>query len=256
MVSSAGQHHWHRHAPLHPSPSPSPTPTPPPRSSAGTPLPDDQRVATFNWLLSLDSRLSPLLSEREAGSAPRSCKRCQERCRLEALELIKASAPPPSTDPGVSDGCGDGCGGGGACSNDHDDDSDQPPREYFCPISHEVMTDPVVAADGFTYERVSVETWFEHHSTSPMTGVQLQHLSLLPNLTLKALIADAAGDRLPVPAERPPLALDAPRPATTRRAAVQPSQGLRPLSRSAMARRRRAGRRGAAARPSACCVVS
>ena len=31
------------------------------------------------------------------------------------------------------------------------------PRELCCPISHELMKDPVVAGDGHTYERSCIE---------------------------------------------------------------------------------------------------
>ena len=33
------------------------------------------------------------------------------------------------------------------------------PSEFYCPISHEVMRDPVTATDGFTYERVEIQKW-------------------------------------------------------------------------------------------------
>ncbi|KAK9828804.1 hypothetical protein WJX72_002158 [[Myrmecia] bisecta] len=42
--------------------------------------------------------------------------------------------------------------------------------EMECPITHEVMTDPVIAADGYTYERSAIEEWFETHDTLPMTN--------------------------------------------------------------------------------------
>jgi hypothetical protein len=32
-------------------------------------------------------------------------------------------------------------------------DADEPPEEYLCPITQELMTEPVVASDGHTYER-------------------------------------------------------------------------------------------------------
>lgn len=35
-----------------------------------------------------------------------------------------------------------------------------PPRELVCPITQEVLKDPVVAADGHTYERASLLTWY------------------------------------------------------------------------------------------------
>ena len=35
-----------------------------------------------------------------------------------------------------------------------------PPEEFLCPISHEVMDDPVVVmATGMTYERAVIEMW-------------------------------------------------------------------------------------------------
>jgi len=33
------------------------------------------------------------------------------------------------------------------------------PPEFYCPITHEVMVDPVVAQDGHTYERQAIEEW-------------------------------------------------------------------------------------------------
>eukprot|EP00415_Alexandrium_ostenfeldii_P003643 UN3643 len=62
------------------------------------------------------------------------------------------------------------------------------PAEFRCPISHDVMRDPVVAADGFTYERASIERWLTDHSTSPLPNLRMQHGVLCPNLTLRSLI--------------------------------------------------------------------
>ena len=33
-----------------------------------------------------------------------------------------------------------------------------------------LMDDPVVAADGHTYNRKDIEDWFKEHNTSPNTG--------------------------------------------------------------------------------------
>ena len=35
------------------------------------------------------------------------------------------------------------------------------------------MVDPVVTADGHTYERVAIEQWLQMHDMSPMTGEPL-----------------------------------------------------------------------------------
>lgn len=62
------------------------------------------------------------------------------------------------------------------------------PVEYICPISHEIMTDPVSCNDGHTYDRISIETWLENHNTSPLTNAVLSDLTLRPNIVLRGLI--------------------------------------------------------------------
>jgi len=48
------------------------------------------------------------------------------------------------------------------CQKKNLSDTEDPPEELVCPISLNLMTnDPVVAADGITYERASIEDWFE-----------------------------------------------------------------------------------------------
>jgi hypothetical protein len=42
----------------------------------------------------------------------------------------------------------------------------------FCG-QQEPMIDPVVAADGHTYERAAIEVWLASHDNSPMTNVRL-----------------------------------------------------------------------------------
>ena len=60
--------------------------------------------------------------------------------------------------------------------------------EYRCPITLGIMEDPVVAADGRTYERVAISEWLETHGTSPATGLPLTSTNLIPNLQLRNLI--------------------------------------------------------------------
>ena len=52
------------------------------------------------------------------------------------------------------------------------------------------MHDPVVAGDGFTYERSAIAKWLQEHSTSPLTNERLQTDRLVPNKTLKIAIKD------------------------------------------------------------------
>ncbi|CAI5478914.1 unnamed protein product [Closterium sp. Yama58-4] len=60
--------------------------------------------------------------------------------------------------------------------------------QLLCPLSQERMSDPVVAADGFTYERSSIEEWLKTHDTSPVNGQPLPHKFLTPNNTLRMLL--------------------------------------------------------------------
>jgi hypothetical protein len=70
----------------------------------------------------------------------------------------------------------------------------QPPFELTCPIDHVLMIkDPVVARDGYTYEREAVETWFgraEVPVRSPMTAEVLSDLDLMPNSHIRTLARD------------------------------------------------------------------
>ncbi|KAJ6365776.1 hypothetical protein OIU76_030535 [Salix suchowensis] len=64
------------------------------------------------------------------------------------------------------------------------------PADFRCPISLDLMRDPVVVATGQTYDRESINLWIESgHSTCPKTGQALVHTSLIPNHALKNLIA-------------------------------------------------------------------
>ncbi|GMH27682.1 hypothetical protein Nepgr_029525 [Nepenthes gracilis] len=65
-----------------------------------------------------------------------------------------------------------------------------PPKELRCPISLQLMYDPVIIASGQTYERVCIEKWFnDGHNTCPKTQQQLAHIFLTPNYCVKGLIA-------------------------------------------------------------------
>lgn len=67
----------------------------------------------------------------------------------------------------------------------------QPPPYFICPIFQEVMQDPHVAADGFTYEAEALRGWLDSgHDTSPMTNLKLEHNNLVPNLALRSAIQE------------------------------------------------------------------
>ena len=60
------------------------------------------------------------------------------------------------------------------------------PEEVVCPITCEIMLDPVVAADGHSYERRAIEAWLRTgRTTSPNTGAELEDRTLKPNHSLR-----------------------------------------------------------------------
>ena len=60
----------------------------------------------------------------------------------------------------------------------------------LCPITLEPYIDPVVAADGHTYERLAIQEWFLHSNISPVTGLRLPSGKLVPNHALRMLLAE------------------------------------------------------------------
>ena len=69
-------------------------------------------------------------------------------------------------------------------------------EELLCPISCEVMTDPVSADDGHTYERACIEAWFaKGKRTSPATNALLESLKLRPNHVVRRMVAKYLAER-------------------------------------------------------------
>ncbi|XP_062084945.1 U-box domain-containing protein 33-like [Humulus lupulus] len=65
------------------------------------------------------------------------------------------------------------------------------PSFFLCPILQEIMHDPQVAADGFTYEGEAMRGWLENgKDTSPMTNLKLSHLHLTPNHAIRLAIQE------------------------------------------------------------------
>ncbi|XP_004495091.1 U-box domain-containing protein 3-like [Cicer arietinum] len=64
------------------------------------------------------------------------------------------------------------------------------PPYFRCPLSLELMLDPVIVASGQTYERQSIQKWLDHGLTvCPKTRQRLTHTNLIPNYTVKAMIS-------------------------------------------------------------------
>lgn len=64
------------------------------------------------------------------------------------------------------------------------------PHEFLCPISYEIMIDPVICADGHTYERLHIERWLKQSHLSPKTNERLNVTTLIPNYALRNVIQE------------------------------------------------------------------
>ena len=61
---------------------------------------------------------------------------------------------------------------------------------FLCPISMEIMKEPVVAGDGYTYDKTSIQKWFKTKDTSPITNLKIDTI-ITPNITLHTIIQES-----------------------------------------------------------------
>ncbi|OAY79233.1 U-box domain-containing protein 21 [Ananas comosus] len=67
----------------------------------------------------------------------------------------------------------------------------QIPAHFRCPISLDLMRDPVTAATGITYDRQSIETWLElGNGSCPVTARPVANEELIPNHAIRRMIQD------------------------------------------------------------------
>ena len=80
------------------------------------------------------------------------------------------------------------------------------PNMPCCPITGEPMSDPVVAADGHTYERFAIARWLKTSDKSPLTGSLLPHKNLVTNYMLMSSLQqlDAASSTTAAAAQAEP----------------------------------------------------
>ncbi|MBA0856954.1 hypothetical protein Goshw_005318 [Gossypium schwendimanii] len=91
------------------------------------------------------------------------------------------------------------------------DEIDVPPF-FICPISLEIMKDPVTLSTGITYDRESIEKWLfsGKNTTCPVTKQVIADCELTPNHTLRRLLqswcmlnSSLGIERIPTP--KPPI---------------------------------------------------
>lgn len=62
--------------------------------------------------------------------------------------------------------------------------------DMYCPITYQLMVDPVMDPEGFSYERTAISEWLSRNQVSPLTRNPLKISQLIPNRALKSAIDD------------------------------------------------------------------
>ncbi len=61
---------------------------------------------------------------------------------------------------------------------------------FLCPISHEIMSDPVILSGGHTFDRCNIEEWLKKHDTCPITRTPIADRRLIINQSIKSQILE------------------------------------------------------------------
>ncbi|KAL5562186.1 hypothetical protein UlMin_031933 [Ulmus minor] len=70
------------------------------------------------------------------------------------------------------------------------------PDEFRCPLSKELMRDPVIVSTGQTYDRPFIQKWLKAgNRTCPLTQQVLSHTILTPNHLIREMISQWCKDR-------------------------------------------------------------
>lgn len=79
------------------------------------------------------------------------------------------------------------------------------PDDFRCPISLEIMSDPVILSSGHTFDRSSIQRWVDSgHRTCPITKLPISDpVSLIPNHALRSLISNYTLVSFPKPLSYP-----------------------------------------------------
>ncbi|OAY82352.1 U-box domain-containing protein 9 [Ananas comosus] len=74
------------------------------------------------------------------------------------------------------------------------------PKRFLCPISSELMRDPVVVASGQTYDRPFIEEWLNSgNRICPQSQQVLANTILTPNLVIRSMISEWCTDHGLIP---------------------------------------------------------
>jgi len=68
--------------------------------------------------------------------------------------------------------------------------------KYLCPITRQIMVEPVVDALGNTYDKEAISEWLKTNDTSQKTKEQLPNKNLTPTNNIKAEITEYKEEKI------------------------------------------------------------
>ena len=68
--------------------------------------------------------------------------------------------------------------------------------KYLCPITRQIMIEPVVDALGNTYDKEAIQDWLKNNDRTPKTNEQLPNKDLTPNKAIKAEIIEYKEEKI------------------------------------------------------------
>jgi hypothetical protein len=69
-------------------------------------------------------------------------------------------------------------------------DDNSIPESFICPITQNIMSDPVVTPYGISYEKSAIEDWLNKNNNDPIAQKPLKKEDLVRNYALKGIIED------------------------------------------------------------------
>ena len=132
--------------------------------------------------------------------------KAREAAVAAATAVAKATAAAAAAADELERAMADGGEGGSSrvAGSSEASEAAEVPDDYICPITAEIMSDPVSTLDGFTYERTAITEWLRTKDTSPFTGTTLESKSLIPNYSLRSVIRSFVEARVAAAAAPPP----------------------------------------------------
>lgn len=62
------------------------------------------------------------------------------------------------------------------------------PEEFLCPLTLEIMVDPIMNREGHSYERSAIVTWLNTNTTCPLTRKPMRISDFISNRLLQSKI--------------------------------------------------------------------